>query len=271
MRAHVIIVFTVLLVACVIVIPRDAQAGNKKLMSVNAAKADAQRAIVESVVGLKVRSESVVQDMVAGGFTIDAKTSASIKGIEIVDTVYDPDKDIAKVTARIKLGNVINVIGLPTKYGNMEMERVGFGTSTPQNAAPLQALRAATIHAYQQLAEKVVGLRIDSSTTVENFVLKSDDVKATVLAAIWGAKVTDFGWESDGNAFIKMSLKTNIVKDVIGQTFVGDQGEVSVEGNGSPSDSFSQSQGGGSGGVREQSLGIPVPSAPSDTGGAAAL
>lgn len=271
MRVYLKTLYVLFAVASMIGFSQNGHADNKKLMTVNAAKADAQRAIVESVVGLKVRSESNVQDMVAGGTTIDSKTSASIKGIEIVDTVYDPDKDIAKVTARIKLGNVINVIGLPTKYGDIEIERVGFGTSTPQNAAPLQALRAATIDAYKQLAEKVVGLRIDSSTTVENYVLKSDDVKATVLAAIWGAKVTDFGWESDGNAFIKMSLKTNIVKDVIGQTFVGDQGEVSVEGNGSPSDSFSQSRDGGSGGVREQTLGIPVPSASSDAGGAAAL
>jgi len=271
MKAPFRMMFALSVVACMTVFSLTAQADNKKLMTVNAAKADAQRAIVESVVGLKVRSESNVQDMVAGGYTIDSKTSASIKGIEFVDTVYDPDKDIAKVTARIKLGNVINVIGLPTKYGDIEIERVGFGTSTPQNAAPLQALRAATIDAYKQLAEEVVGLKIDSTTSVENYVLKSDDVKTAVLAAIWGAKVTEFRWESDGNAVVKMSLKTNILKDVIGQTFVGDQGEVSVEGNGSSSDSFSQSQGGGSGGVREETLGIPVPSASTDTGGAAAL
>lgn len=259
------------LLALAAAVPAAAQGGNKKLMSVNAAKTDAQRGILESIVGIKVKSDSVVRDMVAERFTIDAKTSGVVKDIEFADIVYDPEKDIAKAVARIKVGNVINVIGKRVNYGDAIIERVGFGTSTPENAGALQALRAAQIHAYQQLAEKIVGLHIDSNTTVENFILTNDDVKASVLAAIWGAKIGDFGWDASGDAFVKMSLKANYVRDVLGQVFKGDQPEITVEGTGTSKDNFSEaSKPSGSTEVREQSLGVPVSGGEKkDLGGAA--
>lgn len=260
------------LLALAAAVPATAQGGNKKLMSVNAAKTDAQRGILESIVGLKVKSDSVVRDMVAERFQIDAKTSGVVKDIEFADIVYDPEKDIAKAVARIKVGSVINVIGKRVNYGDAIIERIGFGTSTSENAGALQALRAAQIHAYQQLAEKIVGLHIDSNTTVENFILTNDDVKASVLAAIWGAKINDFGWDASGDAFVKMSLKANYVRDVLGQVFKGDQPEITVEGTGTSKDNFSEAnKPSGSTEVREQSLGVPVSGSPQkqDLGGAA--
>jgi len=262
----------VIIAAVLLAVPALAQ-GNKKLMSVNAAKTDAQRAILESIVGLKVRSESVVRDMVAERFTIDSKTSGVVKDIEFIDIVYDPEKDIAKAIARIKVGSVINVIGRRINYKDAVIERIGFGTSTETNAAPLQAMRAAQINAYQLLAEEVVGLHIDSNTTVENYILQNDDLKATVLAAIWGAQVVSFNWDANGDAVVRMKLKANYVRDVMGQVFTGAQPEIEVEGMGTARDTFSETQGGGRGSteIREGSLSIPVAPAPAkDQGGAAA-
>jgi hypothetical protein len=75
-------------------------AGNKRIMSTRAAKVMAERALVESVYGLKVRSTEEVQDMVAASFIgkTESKTSARIKGIKFEEVVYDSEKDIAKVT-----------------------------------------------------------------------------------------------------------------------------------------------------------------------------
>jgi len=264
-----------LLSLLVITITEQATAqGNKKLMSVNAAKTDAQRAILESIVGLKVKSESVVRDMIAERFTVDSKASGVVKDIEFTDIVYDPDKDIAKAVARIKVGSVINVIGRQINYKDAVIERVGFGTATPANAPPLQAMRAAQINAYQQLAEKVVGLQIDSKTTVENYVLQNDDLKATVLAAIWGAQVVSFEWDASGDATVKMSLKANYVRDVMGQVFKGEQPEIIAEGMGTSKDNFSDVQNGQTTGntkIREGSLSVPVEATPEpqETGGAA--
>ena len=213
--------------------------GNKKLMTVKAAKTDAQRGILESIAGLKIRSKSEVRDMVQFRFEIDASTSGLVKDIEFTDIVYDPEKDVAKVVAQIRLGKVKDVNGNLIDYGDIVVERVGFGTSTPSNAGSLRALRAAQIHAYQQLAEQVVGLQIDSHTKVEDFVLKSDDVKAQVLAAIWGAKIVDFSWDSNDDATVRIAIKPNYIRDVMGQVFVGEHPEIVAEGIGTSSDTFS--------------------------------
>lgn len=236
--------------------------GNKKLMSVNAAKADARRGLLESVVGLKVKSESVVRDMVAERYTIDAKTSGAIRDIEFVDMVYDPEKDIAKVIARVKVSQVKNVVGLKIDYADATIERTGFGTSTPENAPALQALRAAQVDAYQKLAEELVGLRIDSKTRVENFVLQSDEIKTGVLAALWGAEVRAFSWDSAGDAYVSLALRANYLKDILGNRFTGEQPEIVVEGSGAATDTFSSVQTSGPGGdaaVREAPLGVPGP------------
>ncbi len=215
--------------------------GNKKLMTVKAAKTDAQRGILESIAGLKIRSETEVQDMVQIRFDIDAQTSGLVKNIKFTDIVYDPQKDIAKVVAQIKVGKVKDVNGRLIDYGDIVVERVGFGTSTPSNAGPLRALRAAQIHAYQQLAEQIVGLQIDSHTKVEDFILKSDDIKAQVLAAVWGAKIVDFSWDSNDDATVKISIKPNYIRDVMGQVFVGEHPEIIAEGMGTSNDTFSTS------------------------------
>ncbi len=248
-------------------------AGNKKLMTVEAAKKLADRAIVESIVGLKVKSETKVEDLVAQGHKVDAKTAAAITGIEYTDITYDSDKDIAKVTAQIKVGRVKNILDNNINYGDITVERIAFATSTPSMAGPLMALRAAEIDAYEKMAKTLVGYKIDSTTSVENFILKSDQVKSKLLAAIYGAKMVDFSWDSDGNAHVRLSLKADYVRDVLGQRFTCEQPEIVVEGVGAQQDDFSAAGGGAKQGeIKEGTIAVPVPNASTDksTGGAAA-
>lgn len=256
--------------ALMIATPFSANAGNKKLMSVSAAERVAERAIVESVIGLKVRSKESVNEMMADSVVIDAKTSAAISGIEFKDRVYDRDKDIAMVTAVLRLGEVENIIGKRIDYGDREITRVGFGTSTPASAGALKALRAAELDAYRKLARKVVGFKLKSETSVEDFVLKSDRIRTKLLAAIYGAEMTNYRWDEDGNAYITMTMKIGDVEDVLGQR-VKYKGKVfEVIGRGAQVDDFSAMRSGASGqsqgstGIREASLPIPVGGASSD-------
>lgn len=250
-------------------------AQNKKLMTVEAAKKLADRAIVESIVGLKVKSDTKVEDLIAQEHKVDAKTSAAVTGIEYTDITYDPAKDIAKVTAQIKVGRVKNVLENNINYGDITVERVAFATSTPSNAAPLKALRAAEIDAYEKMAKTLVGYRIDSKTSVENFVLKSDEVRSKLLAAIYGAKLLDFNWDADGNAHVRLSLKADYVRDVLGQRFTCEQPEIIVEGTGAQQDDFSTTQANDGvvrkGEIKEGTIAVPLPNTAQDkaTGGAA--
>ena len=119
-----------------------AWAGNKKIMSTRAARVLAERAIVESIYGLKIRSTEEVVDMVAASFVgkTESKTSADIQGIKIDEVVYDAEKDIAQATASISLDQITNIDGIVVDLKGKTFRRVAFATSTPANAGPIRAL-----------------------------------------------------------------------------------------------------------------------------------
>ncbi len=80
-------------------------AGNKKIMSMQGAKVIAERALVESIYGLKLRATESVVDMVAASFqgSTESKTSAMISGVKFENSTYDAENDIAQVTASVSL------------------------------------------------------------------------------------------------------------------------------------------------------------------------
>jgi len=276
--------FRFTLVALILMLASQiAIAGNKKMMTVNAAKVVAERAIVETVIGIKVRSRESVEDLVAQEVTIDAKTSAAIKGIEYTEAIYDPDKDIARVTASIKLGRVTNIIGKNIDFGGQTIQRVGFATSTPEMAGPLRALRAAELDAYKQLGKTIIGFKIDSSTSVKDFILQSDSIRAKMMAAIYGAELVGYRWDEEGNAYVQMRLKFGFIQDVLGRRLKYDGEVVEVEGMGAQHDDFNQAPAGFGGDgnftgrtqIREGTINVPVgveaaPIAPPDAQGGGA-
>ncbi|MCA1765208.1 MAG: hypothetical protein LC633_03005, partial [Desulfobulbaceae bacterium] len=89
---------TAILAIVILICAPAAMAGNKKIMTIRAAKIVAERAIVESIYGLKIRSSESVENMIASGFEgkTDTKTQAEIRGIRIDEMSYDAEKDIAK-------------------------------------------------------------------------------------------------------------------------------------------------------------------------------
>jgi len=245
-------------------IATNAFAGSKKLSTIAAAKVVAERAIIESIIGLKVRAKERVEEMVAKSVTIDAKTQAAIKGVRYEEIIYDKQKDIAKVTAYIKVGQVENIIGRRVDYGTQVIKRVGFATSTPANAGPLKALRAAELDAYKELAKQIVGFKLKSKTSVEDFILKSDKIQTKMMAAIYGAELANYRWDEDGDAYVTLRMKVSQVEDVLKQRLDYQGQYIEVEGAGAQVDDFSEAQhpnesyNSSSTQVKNGSLGIPI-------------
>ncbi len=235
---------TIMLVAALLCSPLSALAGNKKIMTTRAAKIIAERAIVEAIYGLKIRSTESVENMLAAGFEgrTESKTKAEIRGVRIDEVVYDAERDIAKATATITLHEFTNIDGMPMNFNGKSFTRVGFATSTPAMVAPLGALRAAEIDAYKQLAKRIVGFTLESQTTVENYMLKSDVVTSKVLATIYLARLKDYGWDDAGDAYVKLTIDTKEVSDIIGQKILDPDEFIEVEGQGAQSDDFAPAQ-----------------------------
>lgn len=219
-------------------------AGNKRIMSIRAAKVLAERALIESVYGLKLRATESVENMVAASFegTTESKTKAMIKGISYIDVVYDEASDIAKVTAEVTLPSITNIDGVEMDLHNKTFRRVGFATSTPSQAGPLKAMRAAELDAYKQLIKQVVGFQLESETSVENFMLKSDSVKTKVMATIYMAELVEYGWDDHGDAYVDLQLNVSEVSAMLGDTVQGQEEYIQVEGQGAQENDFQQVQ-----------------------------
>ncbi len=226
---------------CALLLTPGAWAGNDRLMSIMAAKTDAQRKLVETVYGFKVRSTEQVENLVAANYEgkTESKTAARIKGIKIEKVVYDKDKRIAKATAVVQLARIMNIDGLDVDLKNKVFRRTGFGTTPKGDKSSIQALRAAEVDAYKQLAQEVVGFTLESQTTVENFMLKSDTIKTKVMATSYLADMVDYGWDEYGDAFVKLSLNLDEVADMLGQRIVGAGEIIEVVGRGAQEDDYS--------------------------------
>lgn len=233
-----------LLVSLTGLLTPQAQAGNKRIMSIQAAKVLAERALVESVYGLKLRATESVEDMVAASFegTTESKTQALIRGIRFEEVVYDDAKDVAKVTAVVALPSITNIDGQELDLKNKEFRRVAFATSTPSQAGPLKALRAAELDAYKQLIKQVVGFQLESETSVENYMLKSDSVKTKVLATIFMAELVDYGWDDYGDAFVVLKLDVTEAGSMLGDAVQSAVPYIEVTGQGSSQDDFTKSK-----------------------------
>ena len=239
-----------------------ASAGQKKLMTVRKAQIVAQRALVESVFGLKVKTEESVVDMVHANFstTGESKTSATVVGIQMDDVVYDEQKDLAKATASITLAQVSQQTGIEFPNPDKKFTRVGFATSSPEHLGAIKAMRVAEIDAYSSLAKQTLGFDLESGTKVENYVLQSDEIKTKMVAALFLSELVDYGWDDEKNAFVKLSLDLDTMAQILGQEFAT-KGEITVTGYGATVNDYTEiketQKSRTSTGVRTGSISIP--------------
>lgn len=75
--------------------------------------------------------------------------------------------------------------------------------------ARVQAERAATVIAQRNLLEIFKGVRVESDTTVENFMLKSDRIKATVSGVVHGSRPVNVEEDPSGGS-VKVTVAAPI-------------------------------------------------------------
>jgi hypothetical protein len=77
---------------------------------------------------------------------------------------------------------------------------------------------------------------------VENYILTSDIVKSKVLATIYLARLIDYGWDDQGDAFVKMRIDTNEVAEILGQRIMDVEPVIEVEGLGAQGDDYARAK-----------------------------
>lgn len=212
-------------------------AGSEKLMAIKAAKITAERGIMESLAGLKIRAKGQFEDQFNHNISLDSKSAALVKGVEYIKIVYDKEKGIAEVTAELKAHQIKTVLGDTVDYKGKAISRVGFGASNSKAAQPLLALRAAELDAYQEMAKVIVGAEMTSKTSVKNFITTSDDIRIELMAAIYGSDVVAYGWDGE-DAYMTIQMELGNIKDILGQEINYDGDVVRVTGNGTMVDDY---------------------------------
>jgi hypothetical protein len=139
------------------------------------------------------------------------KRSATILVIVISLMVVAAGAASAQLVGTIK--DVEVSVGTTGKidYTTQVITAVGIGAppANPANPAQARAMaeRAAQVVAYRNLLEATKGVRVDSTTLVENFMTTSDVIRAEVSGIIQGAMIMDKKYMSDGSVEITVGMK----------------------------------------------------------------
>ena len=100
--------------------------------------------------------------------------------------------------------------------------------------AKLMAKNAAIRDAQRNLAETIYGIRIDSRTTVRNFITEDDRIRSSVQAILRGARVVDTRWEDDGTCTVEMEVPVVLLQKALRRRFAYTSDVISAEGHGAP-------------------------------------
>jgi hypothetical protein len=94
-------------------------------------------------------------------------------------------------------------------WSEMKAYATGVGIAPPNTAEGqrrILANRAAIVVARRNLLEVVKGVRIDSETRVENFIVRSDAISSRVNGALEGADVQEGIYQRDGSCLVRVSV-----------------------------------------------------------------
>lgn len=116
---------------------------------------------------------------------------------QLLGTIKDVEQPVGTT------GKVDWTTGVITAVG------IGAPPAQPANTAQARAMaeRAAQAVAYRNLLEAVKGVRVDSTTLVENFMVTSDVIRTEVSGIVQGAMIMDKKYMSDGSVEVTIGMK----------------------------------------------------------------
>lgn len=129
--------------------------------------------------------------------TVLLALAAGSASAQMAGTIKDVEQSVGST------GKVDWTTGMITAVG------IGAPPAQPANAAQARAMaeRAAQVVALRNLLEAVKGVRVDSATTVENFMVTSDVIKTEVSGFIQGAMPIDKKYMSDGSVEVTVGMR----------------------------------------------------------------
>jgi len=200
------------------------------------AELDALRLLTERIYGMYLDSDTTVYDLVLADDTVRTSVSRCIKGITTTEKPEYRDDGQVWIVRAIKLRQILETITENVKKKEILGRMVTVERLTEKSletrdttvdvmgngALPgsdglrkIQAKRAAEVDAYRKLAERLMGVQITSTTTVKDFILKSDVIKARTAQLVKGAKPVSVKYLDDKSCEVEMQIKVADIFQVI--------------------------------------------------------
>lgn len=227
------------------------QAGpQEQLKALRVAEVDALRLLVERIYGVYLDSDTTVYDLVLADDEVRAGVTRTIKGVATTEDPEYLDDGIVQVVRAVKLRQVLRTITEKVtkkkilgrmitveRLRKVEVENRDKVIDVMGNGAlpgskglrKIQAKRAGEIDAYRKLTERLMGVRVTSKTTVKDFVLESDVIRARASQLIKGAKPVAITYLPDNSCEVKMQIKVADIFRIIRKYSKEDQELIKVE------------------------------------------
>ena len=207
----------------------------ERLKALRVAELDATRLLMERVYGVQLDSDTTIYDLVLNDDTIRAEMAQTIKGVSSAEAPEYLEDGTVQVVRAVKLRQVFDTLSttikekkvlgktwteVVVKAGQENQDTVidvmGNG-ALPGTAGlkKIQAKRAAEADAYRKLAERLMGVHVTSVTTVKDFILESDMIRARTSQIVKGAKPTRITYDKDGSCEVDIQIKLADVFRVI--------------------------------------------------------
>ncbi len=202
---------------------------SQRLKTLRVAQLDAYRALIERVYGFQIVSGTSVYDCVLQSDIVRTRLSAVLKGATELEKPQYTEQGMVMVVYGLKLRKIIEILKMDKSFDTLTItksiehqdkiiEALGCGAlPDSMGVKMLRAKRAAELDAYRLMAERIVGVRINSKTTVANLCLLSDKVQASLVAFLKGLKPSSIKYKADGSCAVTVQLKIReVVKTLEG-------------------------------------------------------
>ncbi len=204
----------------------------QRLDAIRVAELDAMRLLAERVFGLHLSEESSVRDLAALDDRVKGSLQQIMRGVVTTEgPTYQPDGRVEVVRA-VKLAKVIEVIKDSYRQSQGKELKISHEFEKREETEVIDALgsaalagseghkkimakRAAELDAYRRLAERALGVKVSSDTTVKNFVVTSDEIKAELTNLLKSAEVTRIVFQPDQTAEVTMKMATGPLIKII--------------------------------------------------------
>lgn len=200
----------------------------QRLLALRAAEVDAMRLLAERIYGFQLSAGTMVYDLTRVSDRARNAMLAELKGATEQRNQREYTKDgIVQVVYAVNMRKVIETISRNLEGGTEKIDKrllnedrlidVMGNAALPGSPGALMvgAKRAAELDAYRRMAGRVLGVKVDSKTTVKDMCLRDDRMQATICAFIKGMVPVDIAYEEDGTCEVTMQLKKRQVIETV--------------------------------------------------------